>query len=99
MATGTATLGRFAVKGDGSCIGGKHPDPPLDKFPKLAWAVWHPKHGNKVFTEDQAVTVEDIAIAACEVHDLDVLAARFKTTPEHARQAIEYALAAQYLAE
>ena len=60
--------------------------------------VWHPKHGNKVFTEDQAATVEDIALAACETPDVVALAARFGTTAEHARQAIDYVLAAAFLA-
>lgn len=97
MAQGIASLTKFVVKGEGSCIGGKHPDPTLDGFPKLAWMVWHPKHGNKVFTEDQAATVEDIALAVCETPDYEALAARFGTTHEHIAQAIEYAVRAKFL--
>jgi len=97
MSQGIVTLTKFVVQGDGSCVGGKHPDPPLDKFPRLAWMVSHPRHGSKVFTEDQAATVEDIAMTACETPDHEALAARFGTTAEHVRQAIDYALAAGFL--
>jgi hypothetical protein len=97
MAEGKASVAKFTVKGEGSCVGGKHPDPPLDKFPRLAWTVSHPRHGSKVFTEDQAAAVEDIALAACETPDYEALAARFGTTPEHVRQAIDYALSAGFL--
>ena len=97
MADATAVLPLLKIVGTGACVGGKHPEPPIDKHPLLCWAVSHPKHGAKVFTEDQAASVEDIAIAACETPNLDALAARFGTTPEHVRQAVDYALQAHYL--
>ncbi len=92
-----AVLPKLKIVGAGSCIGGKHPEPPIDKHPLLAWMVSHPRHGSKVFTEDQAATVEDIAIAACETPNLDALAYKFGTTAEHVRQAVDYALAAHFL--
>ncbi len=97
MSDSAVSLGSLKCVGTADCVGGKHPDPPLDKFPLLAWMVSHPKHGSKVFTEDQAASVEDIALAACETPSYDALAAKFSTTPEHFRQAIEYALAARFL--
>ena len=97
MASGSISLQDLKVVGTGSCVGGKHPDPPIDKYPLLAWMVKHPRHESKVFTEDQAASVEDIAVAACETPNLDVLAARFGTTAEHVRQAVDYALAAHFL--
>ncbi len=99
MASGNATLSPYKVIGTGSCVGGKHPDPPIDKHPLLAWMVQHPRHGSKVFTEDQAATVEDIALAACETSNYDVLAARFGTSGEHIHQAIDYALEAGFLGQ
>ncbi len=47
------SLGALKCVGTASCVGGKHPDPPLDAFPLLAWMVSHPRHGSKVFTEDR----------------------------------------------
>ena len=81
-----------------SCVGGKHPEPALDAYPLLGWMNDHPRHGRKVFTEDGAATVEEIALAACETPGLDILANRFGTTPAHVHQAIAYALKAQFLA-
>ncbi len=97
MADGKADLARFTITGTGSCVGGKHPDPPLDGFPKLAWMVSHPVHGSKVFTEDQKASVEDIAIAACETPDYEALASRFGTSAEHISQAVAYAVKAGFL--
>jgi hypothetical protein len=81
-----------------SCVGGKHPEAALDAYPLLGWMNNHPRHGKKVFTEDGAATVEEIALAACETPDHDLLAARFGTSAAHASQAIAYALKAQFLA-
>ena len=97
MADGAATLTKFTVKGKGSCVGGKHPDLPLDQFPRLAWMVSHSRHGSKVFTEDQAASVEDIALAACETPDYEALAARFGTTADHIGEAVDYAVKAGFL--
>jgi hypothetical protein len=83
--------------GEASCLGGRNPEPPLDKFPLLAWGHGHSVHGSKVFTEDGATSVEDIAIAACETPDYEVLAANHRTTVEHVRQALDYAFAAGFL--
>jgi uncharacterized protein (DUF433 family) len=93
----SANLPPLRIVGTASCVGGKHPDPPIDKHPLLCWGVSHPVHGSKVFTNDQRASVEDIAIAACETPNLDTLAAKFGTTAEHVRQAIDYALAAKFL--
>lgn len=97
MAQGKADLHKYEVSGQGSCVGGTHPDPPLDKWPKLAWHPKHPVHGARVITEDGVASVEEIASAACETPNLDVLAERFHTSPEHVAQAIDYAVAAKYL--
>ena len=83
--------------GSASCLGGKHPDPPLHGMPLLGWQVWHEKHGNQVFTEDGAASVQDIAIAACETPNYEALASRFGTTPDHVSQAVEYAVRAKFL--
>ena len=86
-----------AVQGEATCIGGRHPDPPLDDFPLLVWCPDHHKHGSLVFTEDGAASVHDVAVAACETPNYDVLAAKFGTTAEHAAQAVNYALKASFL--
>jgi len=91
------SLGSLKCVGTADCVGGKHPDPPLDGFPLLAWMVRHPKHGSKVFTEDNAASVEDIALAACYTPNYDALAEKFATTPEHVHQAIDYAVKAGFL--
>ena len=97
MSASALHLGGLVCVGSASCIGGKHPDPPLDNFPLLAWMVSHPRHGSKVFTEDQAATVEDIALDVTATPSYEALAAKHSTTPEHVRQAIDYALAAGFL--
>lgn len=99
MADGKASLAQYSIVGTATCVGGKHPDPPLDGFPKLVWMVSHPVHGSRVFTEDQAASVEQIALAACETPSFDAIAARFGTTHEHVSQAIAYALKAGYLGD
>lgn len=78
-------------------MGGKHPDPPLDAYPLLCWAVSHPIHGSKVFTEDGSASVEAIAMAAAESSNTEAIAAKYGTTPAHVEQAIAYALAAMFL--
>ena len=83
--------------GEASCVGGKHPDPPLDGFPLLCWCAAHPVHGSKIFTEDGAATVEDIAIAAAESPNLEAVASRFGTSADHVSDAINYAIKAGYL--
>ncbi len=91
------SLGALKCVGTASCVGGKHPDPPLDAFPLLAWMVSHPRHGSKVFTEDGAASVEAIALQVSTTPSYEALAAEHGTTEEHVRQAIEYALAAKFL--
>lgn len=83
--------------GKAECVGGKHPDPPLDKWPLLVWSPSHEQHGKNVFTEDGSATVEDIATAACETPNYEALAGRFHTTPEHVAQAVDYAFASGFL--
>lgn len=90
-------LDKFSCTGKAECVGGKHPDPPLDKWPLLAWSMSNEIHGSKVFTEDQVASVADIAMAACETPNYEALASRFRTTPEHVAQAVDYALAAGFL--
>lgn len=98
MASADVNLTTFHCTGKADCVGGKHPDPPLDTYPLLVWGPAHPTHGDKVGTEDGKATVEAIALALAESPDFDALAARFGTTPEHARQAVDYALAAGFMA-
>src|SRR5271157_3556637 len=90
-------LGTLKCVGAASCVGGKHPDPPLYAFPLLAWMVSHPRHGSKVFTEDGAASVETIALQVSTTPSYEALAAKHGTTAEHVRQAIEYALASKFL--
>ncbi len=90
-------LGALKCVGTASCVGGKHPDPPLDAFPLLAWMVSHPRHGSKIFTEDGAASVEAVALEAAVMPSYEALAVKHGTTSEHVRQAIEYALAAKFL--
>jgi hypothetical protein len=99
MADANIDLDVYHCAGTVECVGGKHPDPPLDEWPLLVWSPDHEKHGKDVFTEDGAVTVADIATAACETPNYETLAERFKTTPEHVAQAVDYAIAAGFLAE
>jgi hypothetical protein len=97
MTDAAINLSSLKCVGSADCIGGKHPDPSLDKFPLLAWMVKHPRHESKVFTEDQAASVEAIAIDAATTPSYEALAAKHGTTAEHVRQAINYALAAKFL--
>jgi hypothetical protein len=90
-------LGSLKCVGEASCLGGKHPDPPLDKYPLLAWSVNHPRHGSKVFTEDGKASVEDLALSAAESPNVEAVAAKFGTTPDHAAQAVDYAIKAGFL--
>jgi len=99
MSDSAVNLGTLKCVGTASCIGGKHPDPPLDAFPLLAWMVSHPRHGSKVFTEDGAASVEAIALDAATTPSYEALAAKHGTTAEHVRQAIEYAVTAHFLGE
>jgi hypothetical protein len=97
MSVAEIDLGTVHCTGKADCVGGTFPDPPLDKWPLLAWSSGHKAHGKNVFTEDQAATVEDIAVAACETPNYEALAERFKTSPEHVAQAVDYAFAAGFI--
>ncbi len=97
MPDSSVSLGSLKCVGLADCVGGKHPDPPLDKFPLLAWMVKHPRHGSKVFCEDGSASVEEIALAACVTPSYDVLAGKYNTTGEHIHQALAYAVAAGFL--
>ncbi len=97
MADGQANLGKLTVIGQGTCVGGAQPNPPLDGFPGLCWMPDHPVFGNRVFTDDQKASVFDIAVRACEQPDQAALAAQFGTTPARVADAINYALKAGFL--
>ncbi len=92
------TLHTLKCTGTADCVGGKHPDPPLDAFPLLAWMVKHPRHESKVFTEDGAASVEAIALDVVTTPDYQALAVKHGTTVEHVRQAVDYAVKAGFLA-
>jgi hypothetical protein len=62
----------------------------LDGFPLLVYSPIN--HGPEVATEDNQTPVSTICAAAAETPDLERLAAMFKTTVEHVRQALAYAL-------
>jgi len=76
--------------GYGYCEGGYDPNPVLKLFPYLVYVPNHPVHGDQVHTEDGLVTVETLGIESSVITDLDALASKFGTTPEHARQALSY---------
>lgn len=63
----------------------------LDGFPLLVYAPV--QHGDGIRTEDVGATVHDICAKLVELPDLDQVAAHFRTTAEHVRQAAAYALA------
>jgi len=98
MSSSQIAPSKLKIVGRAECIGGKHPDPPLYGFPLLGWMVWHPTHGNKVFTEDGAASVESIALDTVTIPNYEALAAKHGTTTEHIRQAIEYAVKSGFLA-
>ena len=98
MASADVNLTTLHCTGEAGCLGGKHPDPPLDAWPLLVWSPRHEAHGDLVFTEDGKASVEAVALAVAETPDYDALASRFGTTAEHVRQAVDYALAAGFLA-
>ncbi len=97
MATAKVDFDGLKCTGKANCVGGKHPDPPLDRWPLLAWMVNHPDHGSKVFTEDGRASVEQIALDIATMHDYEAVAAKYGTTPDHVAQAVDYAVAAGYL--
>jgi hypothetical protein len=85
-------MGRqILVEGHADCVGGEDLDPPLAGFPLLQWSPTDPVHPGKVVTSVGLARVDDIARDAGLIPDSKALAAKHKTTPEHIRQAIEYA--------
>ena len=78
----------------GESVGGKHPDPPLDGFPLLAWVPDHPIHGSEVITEDGAATVIDLVDTFRESSDVKLVASIHCTTPDHVQQALLYGVKA-----
>ncbi len=97
MPENNVQLAKLKVVGTGSCVGGKYPDPPIDGFHLLVFDPFLTKHPGKVSLEDGSASVEDVAVALAVLPDLESLAARFGTTPEHVRQAIDYAVKAGFL--
>jgi len=92
-------LSTLKCEGEASCVGGIFPPHNMGKWPLLAWGVYHPTFGTKVFTQDQAASVEAIALDAATTPSYEALAAKHGTTAEHVRQAIEFALAAGFLSQ
>ena len=90
-------LDQLKVVGTGSCVGGKYPDPVIDRLSPLVFDPFLTKHPGKVSLEDGSASVEDVALALAVLPDLESLAAKFGTTPEHVRQAIDYAVKAGFL--
>lgn len=97
MSLAKIDLSEVKVVGSGSSLGGESPELPIDGYPLLAWTDNHEKHGDRVFTEDGAASVEAIALDLAVSPDFEVLAIKHKTTQDHVRQAIDYALAAGFL--
>jgi hypothetical protein len=97
MGVGRIEVAGLTVKGEGSCIGGKHPDPPLDNFPLLCWMPSHPQFGSMVFLEDGKASVEQVALSIVQLLSYNAVALYFGTTPEHVTQAVTYANLAGYL--
>lgn len=76
------------------CAGGRHPDPPLDDYPLLAWTEAHPRFGRMVVhLEDQRASVHEVALAFAETPSHEAVASRFGTTEGHVEQAVRYATA------
>jgi uncharacterized protein (DUF433 family) len=67
----------------------------LDGYPMLAYAP--AQWGVGVRTENNGTPVSDIAIAAAETPDFQVLADRFGVTVEHVAEALRYALAVGFV--
>ncbi len=87
------------VTGRGTCDGGVNPHPPFHNYPLLSWTHHgHSEWGDSVFLEDGKACVHDIAMEAAVNQNLEAIAAKFNTTEEHVRQAIEYAVKAGFLA-
>jgi hypothetical protein len=84
-------FGNLAATGEGSCIGGQSPDPPLDDFPLLAFS------GGVVCLGDGSATVVEIATRRATMSDPRAIAARYHTTEEYVTQAIDYAIKAGWL--
>jgi hypothetical protein len=83
---------KLIAAGVGECVGGKHPDPPLDDYPLLVWTGDHAKFGKMVvILEDQKASVEQVALEYCAAPNLDAIATKFGTTGEHVMQAVDYA--------
>jgi len=98
MADAAVQFQDLKVKGEGVCIGGHHPDPPLDAYPLLCWSEDHPRFGRMtIHLEDNRASVEQVALALATTPSVEALTATFGTSPEHIRQAIDYAVAAGFL--
>jgi len=98
MPTSEIEFPRLKANGTGTCAGGKHPDPPLDYYPLLAWTERHPRFGEMVVHLcDQSASVHDIAVAFAETPSYEAVAARFGTSPVFVEQAVRYATACGFL--
>jgi len=82
---------RLAV-GVGYCVGGKHPEPPIDAYPLLVWCPDHERYGTAVLLEDQSASIEEIAAAVLKMPNIEMIAKQFNTTVAHVSQAISYAV-------
>lgn len=98
MSSLEAATVELKVKGAGVCAGGKHPDPPLDYYPLLAWTERHAEFGEMVVhLSDQKASVHQVALAFVETPSCDAVAARFGTDARHVEQAVRYATACGFL--
>jgi hypothetical protein len=98
MSSANIAIENLKIKGEAFCIGGRHPEPPLDKYPLLAWLYDHPKFGRMtVFLEDHKASVEQVALALVELHDFDAVAKKFGTSLDHVEQAVKYAEESGYM--
>lgn len=64
----------------------------LDGYPLLVYAP--SQHGPGIWLEDGSASVADVVSAVSETPDYDALASKFKTSGDHVRQAVAYAVAA-----
>src|SRR5271157_4973308 len=92
-------LGTLKCVGAASCVGGLALHPLLADYPLLCWSAVDDVHPGKVMTSVAKATVEAIALDTATTPSYEALAAKHGTTPEHVRQAIEYAIQAGFLGE
>ena len=89
----------YKIIGNAACVGGAvGPEPPICGYPLLAWVPKYRGSGPAVICETGTASVHDVACAAASGLPPAAIAAKYRLTDAHVRQALDYAIEAGCLA-